>query len=124
TRAGNQDVFFSSYSVNPPPAAANDRFDPNDTAATATDLGRVVTRDLPRLAIAPGDEDWFRVQAAVTGDLTVTATLAAPGDSLRLELFDTSGEQRATGTAVQDASGQVIGQSLTLPSSSGQTYLV
>jgi hypothetical protein len=125
TRNGNQDIYFSSYSVNPPPAALNDRFEPNDTAATATDLGRVVTRDLPKLAIAPGDEDWFRVQAAATGSLTVTATLAAPGNLVDLELFDATGTALlATGSVTQDGSGQITGQSLVFPGHSGQTYLV
>jgi hypothetical protein len=124
TRNGNQDVYFTSYSVKQPPAALNDRFEPNDTAATATDLGRVVTRDLPKLAIAGGDEDWFRVQAVATGSLTVTATLAVPADSLRLELYDASGKLLASGTAIRDGSGHVTGQYLTFPGQSGQTYLV
>jgi hypothetical protein len=125
TRNGNQDVFITSYPVNPPPAAANDRFEPNDTAATATDLGRVVTRDLPKLAIAPGDEDWFHVRAAATGSLTVTATLASPGDRVRLELRDASGATLlTTGTAIQNANGQITGQALTFPGHSGQAYLV
>src|SRR5262249_16324486 len=123
----------------PPPPPLSDRFEPNDTVGTLTDLGRVVTRDLPKLAIAPGDEDWFRVQAAATGNLTITATPATPGDSVRLELRDASGATvLTTGTAVQDAArptgapdgrpapptGQIIGQSLAWSSPSGQTYLV
>ena len=70
---------------------ANDRFEPNDTPAAATDLSRVIARDLFKLGIAPGDEDWFRVRTAATGSLMVTATLATPGDVLRVELFDASG---------------------------------
>jgi FG-GAP-like repeat len=125
TRNGNQDVFFTRYAIDPPPAAANDRFESNDTAGTATDLGRVVTRGLPNLAIAPGDEDWFRVQAAATGSLTVTASLAGPGDSVRLELRDASGATLlAAGTVVRDASGQILGQTLMIAGQSGQTYLV
>jgi hypothetical protein len=127
TRHGNQDVFFSRYPIDPPPAPANDRFEPNDTAATATALGPVpvVVRDLPKLAIAPGDEDWFRVQTAATGSLTVTATLATPGDRLRLELRDASGATLlAGGSAVVDGNGHVTGQSLTFAGHSGQTYLV
>src|SRR5262249_60510713 len=78
-----------------------------------------------KLALAPTDEDWFQVEAAATGSLTVTATLAAPGDDLRLELRDASGATLlARGTAVRDGSGQVTGETLTFPGSSGQTYLV
>src|SRR5262249_53941652 len=131
TRHGNQDVFFARYPITPPPAALNDRFEPNDTAAAATVLvqsfqhNQVVRRNLPKLAIAPGDEDWFQVQAAATGSLTVPATLAAPGAALRLGLRDASGATLlATGTAVLDGSGQVTGELLTFPGNSGQTYLV
>jgi hypothetical protein len=125
TRNGNQDIFFSRFPLSAPPTAANDRFEPNDTAATATNLGRVVVRDLPKLAIATGDQDWFRVQAAATGTLTVTATLAVPGDSVRLQLRDAGGTTLlATGTAVRNASGQIIGQRLTFSGQSGQVYLV
>src|SRR5262249_24216964 len=62
TRDGNQDIFFSRYRLDPPPAALNDRFEPNEAAAAATDLGPVIQRHLPKLAVAVGDEDWFRVQ--------------------------------------------------------------
>ena len=85
----------------------------------------MVTRDLPRLAIAAGDEDWFQVQAKGTGTLTVTATQAGPGDSVRLELLDASGTTvLATGSPVKDAAGQVTGQLLTFPDHKGQTFLV
>jgi FG-GAP-like repeat len=125
TRNGNQDVYFARLPLNPLPPPANDRFEPNDTAATATDLGRVIASDLFKLAIAPGDEDWFRVQTAATGRLTVTASLTVPGDVIRLELFDASGTTRlAAGTAVRNGQGQVIGQTIEFPSLSNQAYLV
>ncbi len=125
TRNGDQDVYFSSFPINPPPPPPTNRFGPNATAATATDLGKVVTRDLPKLAVAAGDEDWFRVQAAATGSLTVTATLDVPADSLRLELYDASGTTLlASGTALLNAGGQVAGQTLTFAGQSGQIYLV
>ena len=125
TRNGNQEIYVASFPVNPPPPPLLDRFEPNNTPTTATDLGQVVSRHLPRLATAQGDEGWFRLQAAATGPLTVTATLSAPGDALRLELFDATGTTLlATGSAVFDASGQVIGQTLTSPGNAGQTYLV
>src|SRR5205085_12359945 len=39
TRGGNQDIFFSRYTINPAPAPPNDRFEPNETPASATELG-------------------------------------------------------------------------------------
>ncbi len=125
TRHGNQDVYTSSFPINPPPPPLSNRFAPNSTADTATDLGRVLTRDLPQLTIAAGDEEWFQLQAAAEGNLTATATLAVPGDSLRLELYDSSGTTLlASGSPLLNAAGQVIGQRLTCSGPSGQTYLV
>jgi hypothetical protein len=123
TLGGNQDVYFSSYSITPPPAPPDNRFAPNNTASTATDLGKVVTRSLPKLNIAAGGEEWFRLQAA-TEPLTVTASLAAPGDTVRLELYADGTTQPVDGSAVLNAGGQVVGQSIAYSGKSGQTYLV
>jgi hypothetical protein len=76
TRAGNQDIYFSTYPIAPAPPPPNDRYEPNDTAATATDLVQQVQQVqllVPKLALPAGDEDWFRVQAAATGNLTISA---------------------------------------------------
>jgi hypothetical protein len=125
TRDGNQDVFFTSFPISPPPPPPSNRFGPNATAATATDLGTVVARSLPKLTIAASDEEWFRLQAAATGSLTVTASLTVPADSLRLELYDAGGTTLlASGSAVLNADGEVIGQSIVYPGQSGQSYLV
>jgi FG-GAP-like repeat len=125
TRNGNQDIYFSSFPISPPPTPSTNRFGPNNTPALATDLGQVLTRSLPKLTIGAGDEEWFQLQAAATGNLTVSAALATPGDGVRLDLFDASGTTLlATGTAVLNASGQVAGQSLTFPGQENQTYLV
>ncbi len=74
--------------------------------------------------MAPGDEDWFRVGTAATGDLTVTATQVEPGDALRLELLDDNGTPLAAGTPVLDDNGQTIGQTLVYPSPFGRSYFV
>jgi hypothetical protein len=125
TRSGNQDVYFTSFPLAPASAPPNDRFEPNNSGQTATDLGpSVVNRFLPKLAVPAGDQDWFRLQAAATGDLTVTALQAEPGKSVRLELWDATGTTLlAQGTDLA-ASGSVIGQQIVFAGSSGQTYLV
>lgn len=123
TRTGNQDVFFTPFAINTPPPSLNDRFEPNDTPQTATDLGPVVQSFVPKLALPAGDEDWFRVQATATGNLAITATVPGPG--LRLELWDADGTARlATANEVLDANGQVSGQQIDFLASSGGTYLV
>jgi hypothetical protein len=125
TRNGNQDIYFTSFAIAAPPAPPNDRFEPNDTPQSATDLGQQVQIFQPRLALPSGDEDWFRVQATATGSLTVTATEATPGPGLELELWDAAGTTRlASGTNLLDSASEVVGQQVVLPAASGQFYLI
>jgi hypothetical protein len=125
TRNGNQDIYSTRFPLSPAPAPSNDRFEPNDTAPTATDLGPpVVQRFFPKLAVPAGDQDWFRLQAAATGDLTVTALQAEPGKNLQLELWDETGTTLLARGADLAANGSVTGQQVIFPGSSGRTYLV
>jgi hypothetical protein len=124
TRHGNQDVFFSRFPLNPAPPPPHDRFEPNDTLGTATDLGTVFQRVLPRLALPPGDEDWFRLKPAAR-NLTLSALPAAPGERLRLELWDESGATLlAVGTSLEDPNDDVIEQEIRFAGSPGRTYLL
>jgi hypothetical protein len=125
-QTGNQDIFFSRYSLLAPPAPGNDRFEPNNSSAAATDLGSVsVRRVIPRLVAKQGDDDWFRVKTAANGNLQVSVIGLLPGQRLVLELLDSSGQKLlARGTDVLNAAGQVVGEQLALPSDSGQTYLI
>ena len=127
TRTGNQDVLTASFAIRPAPIPLNDRFEPNDTSASPTELGRIVQRMIPELAVKPGDEDWYRVQAAATGDLIVSATQAGASatEALRLELWsETAATLLANGTPSRDAAGNVIGQDLHFPATSGQPFLL
>jgi hypothetical protein len=127
TRAGNQDIYVGSYALTPTPAGPTDRFSPNDTPQTATDLGNVsAQRVVPRLTLPPGSSnEWFSLQAAATGVLSVSVTAASGGADLRLQLTDAAGNViPATVTNVVDASGAVVGQELVAPSVAGQTYKV
>ena len=68
TRNGNQDVEFTHFPITPAPAPPNDRFEPNDTPETATDLGTVDERPPAQAGDSrPATNDWFRVKAASTG---------------------------------------------------------
>jgi hypothetical protein len=125
TRNGNQDIYFTHFAVSPAPAPLNDRFEPNDTPLTATNLGPVIQSFVPKLGLPAGDQDWFRVRATATGALTVTATESSPGAGLQLELWDASGTTLlATGNDLLSSDGQVTGQQIDFPGSSGQTYLI
>ncbi len=125
TRLGNQDIFFGRYDLAPAPLPFNDRFELNNTSQTAIDLGKVTAQSVvPRLGMAPGDHDWFRLEAGATGDLVVLASSTAGAD-LHLELFDAAGTTLLqTGTAITDPSGLVTGQQISRHSDAGQQYLV
>jgi hypothetical protein len=125
TRMGNQEIFFSRFGQ-PGPAAGDDRFAPNNFPATATELGPVtVQQTIPRLVASPGEDDWYRVETPATGDLLVATTGSPTGQRLLLELWDSSGSKLlATGSDVLNAAGQIIGEQLSLPAVSGETYLV
>jgi hypothetical protein len=125
SRDGNQDIFFSRLPIGSSPPAGTDRYEPNNTAATATVLPPLPHQHLSKLDVPAGDEDWFRVQAVATGNLIVSALQEEPGVVPRLELRDARGSSvLATGTAVMDANGQVIGQQIVFPSPAGKTYLL
>jgi hypothetical protein len=127
SRRGNQDIEFQRYSLLAPPAPLGERFEPNDTPQTATDLGKVQAQLLvPRLSLSPGDgTDWFRVQAGATGDFVVTATAPTGGTTLQLQLYDAGGTTLLTGgTPITDSSGAVVGEEFSFHSISGQSYLV
>jgi hypothetical protein len=125
TRQGNQDVYFATFDVSAPPAPTNDRFEPNDLDGNPTDLGLVVRRAVPRLALASGDVDTFKFQSRSTGPLTITAMQRQRAHRLRLELFDADGVTLlATGTSILDARGSVIGQRISLPTKTGNAFVL
>ena len=121
TRDGNQDIEFARFLVNPPPPPLNDRYENNDTRETATDLERVVERDLPKLSMVQGEEDWFKLETASTGTLSVSATLAATGANVRVELYTMS-----DGNLQLIETGDVDGLATSLSVSTGadETYWV
>ena len=128
TRQGNQDIFFSRIDIDPhqPPLPPTDRFEENDTATTATDLGPVIHKLLVKLNVPAGDEDWFRVTASVSGDLTISAAQETPGVQPRIEFYSADGATLlSTGSDLQNSSGQIIGQKIVFPGAiSHQTYLI
>jgi hypothetical protein len=124
--SGGQDVYFQRYNLTTPPPPAVERFEPNSTRQTATDLGQVLVQQVvPRLALAASDEDWFKAVAGATGDFIVTATAPTAGNLLQVELWDATGTVLlATGTPVTDSTGAVIGERVSVSGASGTTYLI
>jgi Ca2+-binding RTX toxin-like protein len=127
TRSGNQDIAFSRFSLTPPPAPLDDRFEPNDkpTANSATDLGTVIVRYLPQLAVGSGDVDWYRLQTIADGTLAVEATTAGADQPLTLELYDENGLKKlAIGAPVRDADHHIVGYRFSVAVTAGQMRLV
>ncbi len=124
TRDGNQDIFFRRVPLVPPPAPANDRFEPNDSAALAARLGSVVERHVPRLAMALGDDDWFQVQATSSGHLTVTMLSASAVDFV-MELWHPDGTRIAhESTLVLDAQGDAVGRKVETAALPREDFLI
>jgi hypothetical protein len=123
TGAGNQNVEFATFSMLSPPLPANDRFGPNDTSLTATNLGNVIERNVPKLKVLEGDQEWFEITAAATGNLTITATPTSSSSGLLLQLYNANASVfLATGANL--TSGEVVGEQIVFAGTAGQTYLV
>jgi hypothetical protein len=95
-----------------------DRFESNNTAATATNLQTVTgTVTETTLSIDAGDVDWFRFTLAATGRSTdkATVTFTHSAGDLDLELYSSNGTTRLlrsagfTGTEQVSLSGLVAG---------------
>jgi len=125
TGAGNQNIDFATFSMLSPPPPANDRFGPNDSPSTATNLGTVIERSVPKLQVLADDQEWFEITAAATGNLTITATPTSSSGGLLLQLYGADGSTLlASGTDLSEASGNPVGQQIVVPGTAGQTYLV
>lgn len=119
TRAGNQNIETASFSITNPPPAANDRFGPNNSAATATDFGTVIDRTVPRLMVPSGASEWFEITTAATGSLTVLASPEGSSAGVLVQLYNAAGtEVLATSSA---AAG---GQQIVFSATSGTTFLI
>jgi hypothetical protein len=120
TGAGNQNIDFATFAIHSPPPPANDRFGANNTPSTATNLGTVIERNVPKLHVLAGDQEWFQIVAAATGNLTINATPADSSSSLLLQLYNADGSTLlASGTNLSDGSQQIV-----VPGTAGLTYLV
>jgi hypothetical protein len=111
TRNGNQDIAFTSFSLDPAPAAMSDRFAPDFSPAQATNLGTVFTDTVSQLNAPSGNDEWYSFNPAATGQMNLQAIQPAAASALvQLDLFDsTGGTLLATGTAQVDSTGAVVG---------------
>jgi Ca2+-binding RTX toxin-like protein len=110
--------FAGKFTVN-----AQDRFEANNTIATAKDLGTVVHANYNDLTIHlptnPADLDFFKVTAAATGTMEFSIDISDPlASPINLQLVDSSGRK------LQDATGPADHKELTVPAQAGQMFFL
>ena len=116
-----QDGLAQDYSLLISAAAEEepDRFEYNDTPATATVLGseeRITLRDLT--IHNAGDVDFFRVTGAETGKMVVNAFFLHPNGDLHVRVEDARGNQIALADSADDH------ENLVVPVVARETYYV
>lgn len=112
--ASHRPVNFTSIET----LIASDRFERNDSIATATVLGSKPAVTLRDLSIHHGDEDFFSITAHSTGKLLVRMRLDNTVGDLDLQILDASGDVIATSAGVSDE------EFLAIPVVTQETYFV
>src|SRR5262249_44926640 len=110
-----------------PAPPSGDRFGPNNTQQTATELGSITSQKVfPKLFLPPGHSDeFFRLEAGASGQLIVSVTPAIAGTPLQVELLDAGGHVlHPLVTNVLDQSGVVVGQQFVISVHSGDAVFV
>ncbi len=92
-KLGSDDIAKIQALYGPPPIPFGpDRYEPNNSQATAKGLGRITSVNLLGLTLhAPDDQDWFNFVAAVSGNFVVTVNFEQVDnkvDSLFVAVFD------------------------------------
>jgi len=128
TLNGSQNISFASYPVSPAPLPFDDRYGPNYTPLTATNLG-VISAPLveSRLALGDSTDEWFQVTAGATGTFTVSVSAPAAGNLLQLHVFNADGTTQPANvlvTPITDQNGAVVGEQVSFDGQSGDTYLI
>ncbi len=99
----NQDIAFDVFSM---ASAFSDRFEANNTRATATNLGSPASLTLDELTIDPGDssadQDFFKWQAPATGTLEVNLRFTHRAGNLDLRVLDSNGNTIQASTSSDD----------------------
>src|SRR5262249_17453554 len=105
--------------VPPPPAIGPDQFEPNDTAATATNLGTVSSASQTGLTLSSStDLDYYTFVAASKSTYTVSITPTQGSGTLSLTVLN------AQQTVLASGQSQSGGVTLSVSLASGQQYYV
>ncbi|HET6575955.1 MAG TPA: fibronectin type III domain-containing protein, partial [Fimbriiglobus sp.] len=87
----------------PPPSLAPDRFEANETAAAARDLGKFNSNSQTALTInSSADVDWFTFTVNSSASFQVSITFAQAAGNLDLYVFDAQQRMMAGGTSASD----------------------
>jgi subtilisin family serine protease len=98
---------------------AGDRFEANETFATATNLGALGTRSEANLSIhTAGDDDVYRFTASATGEFTARLSFSHAAGDIDAAMFDANGNRIALSDSINDS------ELLTAEVIAGQTYFV
>ncbi|MGA2499329.1 MAG: pre-peptidase C-terminal domain-containing protein, partial [Tepidisphaeraceae bacterium] len=96
-----------------------DRFEPNDTFATATNLGALGNRTETGLTIhAPGNDDYYQFKAVVSGNFSIDVTFAHLLGDVDLYVYDSVYGQIGASTGIGDL------EHVTVPAAAGASYFV
>jgi len=101
------------------PELPRDRFEPNDTLATARNLGAAGDRTFPDLTLhATGNDDYYRLTTVAAGTLTVGLAFHHVAGDVDMQLLD------AAGTVLATSAGIGNGESISRQVAAGEEYFV
>lgn len=100
-----------------PPPPTGDRFEDNDTLATATVLAASDDATFDGLSIdAAGDDDFYEITASLDGVLEVSIDFTDANGDLDLELLNAAGQVVASSAGVTDT------ESVSVSAAAGETF--
>ncbi len=101
------------------PAIPADRFEANNTFATATDFGSLSTRTENDLTIhASGNGDYYKFVASGSGSVDASISFIHADGDVDMQLLNSGG------TTVASSQGTSNSEHITYPVTSGQTYVL
>lgn len=105
--------------VPPPPTLAADRFETNDTASAAKNLGKFNTTSQTALTIhSATDVDWFTFTVNSSASFTVSISFTQAAGNLDLYVYNTQQQMMAAGTSV------TANDAVTISLAGGKLYYV
>ena len=119
TATGAQGIFFTRFTYLAPQPQVADRFDPDQTPATAANLGQVsFQQTFPMLAVDAGSQDYYQLTPLADGKLIITVSAS---QALTLQILGVGGTIQ--GAPLFDTQGNLIGAEVTAQVTAGVPVL-